>query len=102
MATNTQRDLLEHKLKTLLQDALLADVPPSPTAEDVDTLIAIEQGRAYRITVDRSPLDALSIVVGQGSSVHDIKRMIQNTIDRGSTTKISWYRFRIAICTLHA
>ena len=59
MAADAQRDLLEHKLETLLQDALLQDVSPNPTAEEVDTLIAIEQGRAYRINVDRGPLKTL-------------------------------------------
>ncbi|KAI9488395.1 hypothetical protein BDB00DRAFT_848254 [Zychaea mexicana] len=94
-----QEALLEQELKerldVLLKDELLADVPSSPTIEQVDTLTAIEEGRAYRITVDRGPLEPLSIVVNQASSVNDIKRLIRNAIDRDRTatttkTKISW------------
>ncbi|KAI9250471.1 hypothetical protein BDA99DRAFT_563987 [Phascolomyces articulosus] len=85
---------LKERLESLLKDELLNDIQSSPTIDQVDTLIAIEEGRAYRITIDRGPLDSLSIVVRQASKVHDIKRLIQTAVDHKNTsrshTKISW------------
>jgi hypothetical protein len=43
-------------VKSLLQDPLLKDLPANPTLEEVKTLIAIEEGRAYRIRIERKGL----------------------------------------------
>lgn len=48
---------LKDQIKELLQDDILSDlVDALPTEEEVDTLIAVEQGQAYQITVNRDPL----------------------------------------------
>lgn len=48
---------LKDQIKELLQDDILSDlVDTLPTEEEVDTLIAVEQGQAYQITVNRDPL----------------------------------------------
>lgn len=50
---------LEERVRVLLQDELLKDVPANPRIEEIETLISVEQGRAYQITIDRSPLEPL-------------------------------------------
>lgn len=50
---------LEERVRILLQDELLKDVPTNPRIEEIETLISVEQGRAYQITIDRSPLEPL-------------------------------------------
>lgn len=50
---------LEERLHNLLQDELLKDVPANPTIEEIETLISVERGHAYQITIDRSPLEPL-------------------------------------------
>lgn len=62
MASNEEESRtkeLEEQLETLLKDELLQDVPADPSIEEVETLIAVEQGRAYRIKIDRGPLEPL-------------------------------------------
>ncbi|KAI8377432.1 uncharacterized protein BYT42DRAFT_570325 [Radiomyces spectabilis] len=84
---------LEGTLHTLLADELLQDVPQAPTLEEIDTLIAVEQGHAYQIKIDRGPLEPIFIVVGQASTVSDIKKLIQVKLERLERQKkksISW------------
>ncbi|KAG0168585.1 hypothetical protein DFQ28_004711 [Apophysomyces sp. BC1034] len=73
---------LEEKVQSLLTDELLQDVSSNSTFEEINTLIAIERGNAYRIQIDRGPLESLSIVVGQASTVNDIKKLIQVKLER--------------------
>ncbi|KAI7854182.1 hypothetical protein BDC45DRAFT_508854 [Circinella umbellata] len=89
---NAFEQQLKERLETLLKDELLSDISTSTTIEQVNTLIDIEKGHAYRITIDRGPLNSLSLVVSQGTSVRDIKRLIQTTISHTTNTnrKISW------------
>ncbi|RUP46664.1 hypothetical protein BC936DRAFT_146660 [Jimgerdemannia flammicorona] len=66
-ATSATADT-ERLLRALFEDPLLADVPPNPTLEEVDTLIALEEGRAFQIKVERGelkPLCKFGIVVFQ-------------------------------------
>ncbi|CDH49301.1 predicted protein [Lichtheimia corymbifera JMRC:FSU:9682] len=59
--------------------------------EELETLIAIEQGRAYRIKVDRNKLEPMYIVVKQASSIRDIKRLIQIQFGRiHPQQRVSW------------
>jgi hypothetical protein len=44
-------------VKSLLQDPLLSDLPMNPTLEEVKSLIAIEEGRAFKIRVERTGLE---------------------------------------------
>lgn len=57
-ALSTTNDDSDHLaiVKSLLQDPLLKDLPANPTLEEVKTLIAIEEGRAYRIRIERKGL----------------------------------------------
>ncbi|RKO92419.1 hypothetical protein BDK51DRAFT_30937 [Blyttiomyces helicus] len=43
-------------LDALLTDPLLSDLPPNPTLEEVEALIALESGDAFAIRIDRGPL----------------------------------------------
>ncbi|KAG5462787.1 MAG: hypothetical protein BJ554DRAFT_3534 [Olpidium bornovanus] len=51
--------LLQAAVLELLRDPVLSDLPEIPTAEEVDTLIALESGSAYRVTVERGGLPPL-------------------------------------------
>lgn len=57
---NTDRDLiqqLELEIRTTLSnDELLADVPSHATVEELESLLAIEKGQAYNISIERQPL----------------------------------------------
>lgn len=44
-------------VRSILQDPLLSDLPENVTLEEVNTLIAIEEGRAYRIRIKRNGLE---------------------------------------------
>jgi hypothetical protein len=44
------------QINTLLQDELLKDVNNETTIKHLKDLIAIEKGKAFRITINRSPL----------------------------------------------
>lgn len=89
----TENDL-EQTIHALLKDPLLGDVPKHPTVQDLDDLIALELGHAYRIHIQRSALPSISkssikttagwwlsvykgIQVNQSSTVRDIKRMFE-------------------------
>jgi U11/U12 small nuclear ribonucleoprotein SNRNP25 len=54
---------LEYKISELKSDPLLKDVPKTFTLEELDTLIALEQGRAYHIVIDRSPLASICLYI---------------------------------------
>ncbi|KAF7725283.1 hypothetical protein EC973_000293 [Apophysomyces ossiformis] len=69
---------LEEKVQSLLTDNLLKDVTSDTTLEELNTLIAIERGNAYRIQIDRGPLEPLC----QASTVNDIKKLIQVKLER--------------------
>jgi hypothetical protein len=47
-------------LSALFKDPLLSDVSTDVTAEEVDTLIALETGTAFEIRVERAALEPLS------------------------------------------
>lgn len=100
---------LQQRIESLLNHELLENVPKNPTIEELETLIAIEQGRAYRIKVDRNKLEPMGkciekelfvanadmanidIVVKQASSVRDIKKLIQIQFGRiHPQQRVSW------------
>jgi hypothetical protein len=61
-ATTKDQELvlkLQQEINQLLDDEILSDVPTRPTCEELDALIAVEQGQAYNITIDRKPLSSL-------------------------------------------
>ncbi|KAI8984491.1 hypothetical protein BDF20DRAFT_986370 [Mycotypha africana] len=87
---------LEKKINELLQDELLSNVPRQPTLKELDALIAVENHRAYKITIDRSPLPSIDLIVRQNSTVREIKRLFRIQVERleqaagDHTRKISW------------
>lgn len=50
---------LQKQINQLLDDEILRDLDTFPTEEEVGTLIAVEQGHAYQITLNRDPLPAV-------------------------------------------
>ncbi|KAI9480892.1 MAG: hypothetical protein EXX96DRAFT_196828 [Benjaminiella poitrasii] len=88
---------LNAKIKEILNDDILNDVPTFSTLEELDALIAVEKGQAYRVTIERPPLQSFEIIVKQSSTVRDIKRLIKLQVERmekdeqkGRRRKISW------------
>ncbi|CEG82444.1 hypothetical protein RMATCC62417_16514 [Rhizopus microsporus] len=88
---------LKEKINQLLNDELLSDVSPSLSEKEIDSLIAVEKGQAFRIRVEREPLRPINLIVGQSYSVKDIKKLIQVTVERmekeektGRKRRISW------------
>lgn len=51
---------LKEKINQLLNDELLSDVSPSLSEKEIDSLIAVEKGQAFRIRVEREPLRPIS------------------------------------------
>ncbi|KAI7906557.1 uncharacterized protein BX663DRAFT_548725 [Cokeromyces recurvatus] len=98
---------LEEKIKEILNDDILSDVPTFPTLEELDALIAIEKGQAYRVTIERPPLPSFRIIVQQSSTVRDIKKLIKLQVERieknehsGRKRKISWKYIWHSYCLL--
>ncbi|KAI9005511.1 hypothetical protein CLU79DRAFT_781186 [Phycomyces nitens] len=84
-------DELEERIDLLLKDQLLNDISKHDSIQDIDTLIAIEQGHAYRIQIDRTPLDPVFVVVRQASTVQQLKKLIRIELERiDPKAHISW------------
>ncbi|KAI8330750.1 hypothetical protein BC941DRAFT_166710 [Chlamydoabsidia padenii] len=84
---------LEQTIQALLKDPLLSDVPNLPTEQILDDLIALELGHAYKIRIQRGTLPSLSIVVGQASTVRDIKTLVEKAWAQQEENKhrtVSW------------
>ncbi|CAG8581116.1 1877_t:CDS:2 [Paraglomus brasilianum] len=69
-------------LQELFEDQLLSDLPPNITIQEVDTLIALELGTAFEITIERNGLEDLVLIVRQNATVYDLKCMITSKIER--------------------
>ncbi|KAI9362648.1 hypothetical protein BD770DRAFT_381481 [Pilaira anomala] len=90
-------DKLQKEINQLLEHEELKDLDAFPTEEEIDMLIAVETGQAFQITLNRSPLPSIPLIVLQSSSVLDIKRMIKHQLEKmekndktGRKRKISW------------
>lgn len=62
MSNNQDQDLvleLKHEIKQLLNCQELKDISSWPTEKEIDTLIAVEQGQAFQITIQRDPLPCI-------------------------------------------
>ncbi|KAG2188372.1 hypothetical protein INT44_001125 [Umbelopsis vinacea] len=82
-------------VRSLLQDPLLSDLPENATLEEVKTLIAIEEGRAYRIRIKRNNMEDVPLVVSQATNVKQIKNLTEVTVKRmlrkqGINRSINW------------
>ncbi|CAO3592155.1 unnamed protein product [Absidia cylindrospora] len=87
-------DKLKETISSLLKNPILSDVTALlPTEKDLDTLISLEQGHAYRIQVKRGPLQPIHLIVGQSSTVRDIKKLFQHewTLqEKNKQRSVSW------------
>ncbi|KAJ3300603.1 hypothetical protein HK104_009260 [Borealophlyctis nickersoniae] len=70
-------------LESMLADPLLNDLPKNPTLEDVDALLALEQGDGFRVTVERE------LILTQSSTLRDLKRLVRTTFIRAASTSAS-------------
>lgn len=50
---------LQNQINELLENEELKDLETFPTEREIDTLIAVEQGQAFQISLDRSPLPSV-------------------------------------------
>ncbi|ORZ20579.1 hypothetical protein BCR42DRAFT_210221 [Absidia repens] len=89
-----QVDKLEETISSLLKDPILSDITARlPTEKDLDILISLEQGHAYRIQVKRGPLPPIHLIVGQSSTVRDIKKLFEHewTLqEKNKQRSVSW------------
>ncbi|GAA5796126.1 hypothetical protein HPULCUR_001495 [Helicostylum pulchrum] len=100
MSNQNDQDLLQQlqtEINQLLDQEELKDLDTFPTEEEIDILIAVEQGRAFQVILNRDPLPSVPIIVLQSSTVQDIKRMIRHQLEKkenndktGRKRKISW------------
>ncbi|KAG1451449.1 hypothetical protein G6F56_008083 [Rhizopus delemar] len=86
---------LEKEISQVLNDELLVDILPNFSLQEIDTLIAVEQGQAFNIRIKREPLESIDLIVSQSHTVKDIKRHVQLKLEKmnaNSTNKksISW------------
>ncbi|CAO3696975.1 unnamed protein product [Rhizopus stolonifer] len=86
---------LEKEISQVLNDELLVDILPNFSLQEIDTLIAVEQGQAFNIRIKREPLEPIDLIVGQSYTVKDIKRHVQLKLEKmniNTTNKksISW------------
>ncbi|CAG8485950.1 6177_t:CDS:2 [Funneliformis caledonium] len=65
-----------------IDDSSLTAAINSLTLEQVDTLIALELGTAFEITIQRGGLEPLKMVVRQNATIADIKNLIVLQISR--------------------
>ncbi|CAI2185710.1 13148_t:CDS:2 [Funneliformis geosporum] len=65
-----------------IDDSSLTAAINSLTLEQVDTLIALELGTAFEITIQRGGLESLKMVVRQNATIADIKNLIVLQISR--------------------
>lgn len=76
----------------LLGHPLLSDLPPDITAEEIKSLIALENGQAISLTVKRFDEQSYSVIVNQKANVSDLKHAIKRSFEllsqRSNETKI--------------
>ncbi|RGB44020.1 hypothetical protein C1646_661085 [Rhizophagus diaphanus] len=97
---NNNRALLNRGINknnsSMTGESSLTTTTTSLTLEHVDTLIALEMGTAFEITILRSGLETLKMVVRQNATVSDIKNLIVLQVTRAlkekgrRNKKISW------------
>lgn len=61
-------------------DPLLRDLPPDVTLDELNSLIALEHGRAMTVVVNRADGDSYSVVVEQKATVMDLKKAIKRHV----------------------
>ncbi|GBC07189.1 hypothetical protein RclHR1_00730038 [Rhizophagus clarus] len=81
---------------SMIGESSLITTTTSLTLEQVDTLIALELGTAFEITILRRGLEPLKMVVRQNATISDIKNLIVLQVTRDlkekgrKRKKISW------------
>lgn len=66
--------------KLMKEDPLLCDLPTPVTLEEVNSLIALESGRAMSVNVRKADDDIVPIIVEQTATVVDLKKAIQRHV----------------------
>jgi len=88
---------VEKGIAELIQsDPLLQYLPPGVTLEELNSLLALEYGRAMTVKVHRADGETYSVVVEQKATVIDLKKAIQRHIAlklkrEGCERFISWH-----------
>ena len=64
---------LELEIHNMLsKDELLANVPSHATVDELEALLAIEKGQAYRISIERQPLPSIGNPFGVDTHVRSL------------------------------
>ncbi|CAB4385273.1 unnamed protein product [Rhizophagus irregularis] len=94
--TETQKIGINKNNSSMTGESSLTTTTTSLTLEHVDTLIALEMGTAFEITILRCGLETLKMVVRQNATISDIKNLIVLQVTRDlkekgrRNKKISW------------
>ncbi|XP_023211920.1 U11/U12 small nuclear ribonucleoprotein 25 kDa protein-like [Centruroides sculpturatus] len=87
--------------RIIATDPLLADLPDGVTLEELNSLLALEQGRAMTLFVKRADGLVYDIIIEQKTNVLDLKKAIRRYVTtklerEGKKRTISWrYVWRI-------
>ena len=81
--------------QSILKDPFLKDLSPEISLDEVQSRLALEQGRAMIINVHKLDKTSFPVIVLQGATVHDLRKSVENeTVRRlkkeGRTTFVSW------------
>lgn len=88
--------LVERQVNDIVaSDPLLSYLPPNATLEELNSLLALEHGRAMNIFIHRGDGENYSVVVDQDATVLGLKKAIQYHFTmkqsrEGSKRLISW------------
>ena len=78
-------DIVKHSLDRLFAaDALLNDLPSFVTLEEVNSLVALEHGRAMNINIEKEDGSSLPVIIEQTATVGDLKK----AVERATTLKL--------------
>ncbi|KAL2613562.1 hypothetical protein R1flu_025254 [Riccia fluitans] len=71
----------EPLVTALLEDPILSNVPKKPTLAYIETLIAVEQGSAMKLTILKMDNTTFDVAVLNTATVRDLKAAIQKQVD---------------------
>lgn len=92
----------------LLQDALLADVPPNASLEDIEALLARELGTGLNVVLVRMDGERIPLTLAPAATVRDLKQLIKRVMSTRleketvmGKRKISWKGVWTDFCLMH-
>ncbi|OZJ04324.1 hypothetical protein BZG36_03152 [Bifiguratus adelaidae] len=85
-----EEEHLKRVIDSLLEDVSLQDIDRTTTLEELNLLIAHEQGQAFRVTIDRGVFGQVELLVHQADTLKTIKRRFQGRVDAATHKPVHW------------